>query len=31
MAVMDGAFGDSFGEAWTRSQCAGILPMDGVG
>jgi ribosomal-protein-alanine N-acetyltransferase len=30
MAVMDGAFGDRFGEAWTRSQCAGILPMSGV-
>lgn len=30
MAVMDGAFGDKFGEAWTRSQLAGILPMAGV-
>lgn len=30
MTVMTAAFGDSFGEAWTRSQCAGILPMDGV-
>lgn len=30
MKVMTAAFGDSFGEAWTRSQCAGILPMDGV-
>ncbi|HYI43562.1 MAG TPA: ribosomal protein S18-alanine N-acetyltransferase [Sphingomicrobium sp.] len=30
MTVMKGAFGDSYGEAWTRSQCAGILPMDGV-
>jgi len=30
MAVMDGAFGDRFGEAWTRSQLAGILPMAGV-
>lgn len=30
MAVMTAAFGDRFGEAWTRSQCAGILPMDGV-
>jgi len=30
MAVMDDAFGDRFGEAWTRSQCAGILPMSGV-
>lgn len=30
MAVMEQAFGDRFGEAWTRSQCAGILPMAGV-
>lgn len=30
MEVMDSAFGDTFGEAWTRSQCAGILPMHGV-
>lgn len=30
MEVMDAAFGDRFGEAWTRSQCAGILPMSGV-
>jgi len=30
MAVMDGAFGDKFGEAWTRSQLSGILPMTGV-
>lgn len=30
MEVMAAAFGDSYGEAWTRSQCAGILPMDGV-
>ncbi len=30
MTVMTTAFGDSYGEAWTRSQCAGILPMDGV-
>ena len=30
MKVMDAAFGDTFGEAWTRSQCAGILPMAGV-
>ena len=30
MGVMDVAFGDRFGEAWTRSQCAGILPMAGV-
>jgi ribosomal-protein-alanine N-acetyltransferase len=30
MEVMDAAFGKRFGEAWTRSQCAGILPMSGV-
>jgi ribosomal-protein-alanine N-acetyltransferase len=30
MTVMDSAFGDKFGEAWTRSQLAGILPMGGV-
>jgi ribosomal-protein-alanine N-acetyltransferase len=30
MAVMEHAFGTSYGEAWTRSQCAGILPMTGV-
>ena len=30
MAVMDHAFGNQFGEAWTRSQLAGILPMAGV-
>ena len=30
MKVMDGAFGDRFGEAWTRSQLSGILPMSGV-
>jgi ribosomal-protein-alanine N-acetyltransferase len=30
MAVMDQAFGARFGEAWTRSQLAGILPMAGV-
>lgn len=30
MAVMDSAFGERFGEAWTRSQLAGILPMAGV-
>jgi ribosomal-protein-alanine N-acetyltransferase len=30
MAVMESAFGSRFGEAWTRSQCAGILPMAGV-
>ena len=30
MGVMESAFGTRFGEAWTRSQCAGILPMAGV-
>ena len=30
MAIMTSAFGPQFGEAWTRSQCAGILPMTGV-
>jgi ribosomal-protein-alanine N-acetyltransferase len=30
MTVMRAAFGDRYGEAWTRSQCAGILPMSGV-
>ena len=30
MEVMDRAFGTQFGEAWTRSQLAGILPMAGV-
>jgi [ribosomal protein S18]-alanine N-acetyltransferase len=30
MAVMDAAFGSAFGEAWTRSQLSGILPMAGV-
>jgi len=30
MTVMDAAFGNRFGEAWTRSQLAGILPMAGV-
>ena len=30
MLVMDSAFGRQFGEAWTRSQLAGILPMTGV-
>ena len=28
--VMDAAFDERFGEGWTRSQCAGILPMPGV-
>ena len=30
MLVMDSAFEEGFGERWTRSQCAGILPMTGV-
>lgn len=30
VAVMEKAFDPQFGEAWTRSQCAGILPMTGV-
>ena len=30
MQVMIAAFSDRYGEAWTRSQCAGILPMTGV-
>lgn len=30
MDVMTAAFRPCFGESWTRSQCAGILPMAGV-
>ena len=30
MRIMTAAFQPCFGEAWTRSQCAGILPMHGV-
>ena len=30
MRIMTTAFRPCFGEAWTRSQCAGILPMHGV-
>ena len=30
MQVMGAAFEPQFGEAWTRPQCAGILPMSGV-
>jgi ribosomal-protein-alanine N-acetyltransferase len=30
MTIMEQAFGTLYGEAWTRSQCAGILPMTGV-
>lgn len=30
MTVMETAFEPQFGEAWTASQCAGLLPMPGV-
>ena len=30
MRIMSEAFPERYGEAWTRSQCAGILPMTGV-
>ncbi|WP_245409548.1 ribosomal protein S18-alanine N-acetyltransferase [Allosphingosinicella vermicomposti] len=30
MTVMTDSFDPGFGEAWTRAQCAGILPMSGV-
>ena len=30
MQIMTAAFPACFGEAWTRSQCSGILPMAGV-
>ena len=30
MTIMTAAFHPQFGEGWTRSQCAGILPMSGV-
>jgi [ribosomal protein S18]-alanine N-acetyltransferase len=30
MTVMESAFEASFGEAWTASQCAGLLPLPGV-
>ena len=30
MEIMTAAFSTRYGEAWTRSQCAGILPMTGV-
>lgn len=30
MDVMNRAFDPHYGEAWSRSQCAGILPMSGV-
>jgi ribosomal-protein-alanine N-acetyltransferase len=30
MSVMAAAFEPGYGEGWTRSQCAGILPLSGV-
>jgi ribosomal-protein-alanine N-acetyltransferase len=30
MTVMDESFEQRFGEAWTASQCAGLLPLPGV-
>lgn len=30
MATMESAFDPRFGEAWSRGQCAGIMPMPGV-
>lgn len=30
MEIMAAAFDPRFGEGWTRSQCAGILPLSGV-
>ncbi|WP_343345999.1 GNAT family N-acetyltransferase [Sphingomicrobium sp. XHP0239] len=30
MPIMEAAFDPCFGEAWSRSQCGGILPMRGV-
>lgn len=30
MTVMDDSFDPRFGEAWTASQCAGLLPLPGV-
>lgn len=30
MEIMGAAFEPTYGEAWTRSQCAGIMPMAGV-
>lgn len=30
MTVMDDSFDPEFGEAWTVSQCAGLLPLPGV-
>lgn len=30
MRIMTAAFDKTYGEAWTRAQCGGILPMTGV-
>ena len=30
MAVMEDSFDPRFGEAWTKAQCAGLLPLPGV-
>ena len=30
MRVMEDSFDPSYGEAWTATQCAGLLPMPGV-
>ena len=30
MRIMEAAFGTAYGEAWTRSQLAGILPLAGI-
>ena len=30
MQIVEQSFDPRFGEAWTRAQCAGILPMSGV-
>lgn len=30
MTVMEAAFDPCFGESWTASQCAGLLPLPGV-
>ena len=30
MTIMDDSFDAAFGEAWTASQCAGLLPLPGV-
>jgi ribosomal-protein-alanine N-acetyltransferase len=30
MRVMEDSFDSAFGEAWTATQCAGLLPMPGV-